>query len=206
MVEDFPPAPWRLGGRAWGAVVRVEEAPALPRDVTPLLPPGLGVLMLVRYLSGVLRYDELVVGAAVRRGARVGLYVQLIRVDDEVSVRGGREIWGLPKEPAEFAWEGPDQVRVIDGNGPLATLRVGAARRRTPRLPLPLGAFGTLGGRRAYGGGRLTGRVAPVGVEVCAWSRGTPVRLAERRAVAAVAADPFRMRMDAPRLVGDVIP
>src|SRR5919202_710345 len=66
----------------------------------------LGGVVLARYGPGsTLEYHELVVFAGVARvGARVGFVVAYIAVDSPASLAGGREIWGLPKRAAEFAW------------------------------------------------------------------------------------------------------
>jgi hypothetical protein len=58
-----------------------------------------------RYGPGsTLEYSELIAGVVVRRGWRIGLRVTHIYVDSEASLEGGRAIWGLPKELAEFDW------------------------------------------------------------------------------------------------------
>ncbi|MEM5838755.1 acetoacetate decarboxylase family protein, partial [Pediococcus acidilactici] len=87
--------------------------------VRPLIPseleiisvwPGktLGGIYLSYYGSGsVLEYSELIVIAAfVGYKGKFGGWVSHIYVDNPDSVAGGREVWGLPKELAEFTWEG----------------------------------------------------------------------------------------------------
>ncbi len=50
-----------------------------------------------------LEYNELIVApAVVRIGSKVGGWISQIYVDNPDSVAAGREIWGLPKELAEF--------------------------------------------------------------------------------------------------------
>lgn len=57
-----------------------------------------------------LEYLELIViPGLVRRGHRLGAWISHIYVDDAQSVAGGRSIWALPKELAEFR-DGPDLV------------------------------------------------------------------------------------------------
>src|SRR5437867_5261733 len=106
----YPPAPWTLQGNAIQTLQFVDSA-----RVRPLIPPALklvspwpgrtlGGLYLARYGPGsTLEYNELIVVAALTRGAgRFGIWVSHIYVDDPASMAGGREIWGLPKELAEF--------------------------------------------------------------------------------------------------------
>jgi hypothetical protein len=53
-----------------------------------------------------LEYSELIVVAGlVRYSGQIGGWVSHIYVDNADSVAGGRNIWGLPKELAEFTWE-----------------------------------------------------------------------------------------------------
>jgi hypothetical protein len=95
------------------ALVPVDRAREyVPADVAvvPVL-PGLtpGGLIGVTYEPGsTLAYSELVVMCAlVRSGGRIGGWISHIWVDDEQSVSGGREIWKLPKELADFAVDRP---------------------------------------------------------------------------------------------------
>lgn len=47
----------------------------------------------------------IVAPALVRRGFWPGFWISHIFVDHPASQAGGREIWGLPKELAQFTWE-----------------------------------------------------------------------------------------------------
>jgi hypothetical protein len=92
-------------------------------DVQPLVPPELkivsiwpgrtlGVVAFAHYGQGsALEYDELIVApAVVRHGTQWGVWVSHIYVDHPDSLIGGREIWGMPKELAEFHWSDDDNV------------------------------------------------------------------------------------------------
>ena len=57
--------------------------------------------MLANYTSGTLVYRELIVFS---HATARGMVVSHIYVDDEQSLSGGHEIWGLPKELAEFEY------------------------------------------------------------------------------------------------------
>ncbi len=67
----------------------------------------LGGVYLSYYGSGsALEYSELIIiGAIAGYQGKFGGWVTHIYVDNPDSVAGGREIWGLPKELAEFSWE-----------------------------------------------------------------------------------------------------
>lgn len=174
MSVSYPPPPWNLAGHGVQTVHTVDI-----RDVRPLVPeelsivqvwPGrtIGVVAFAHYGPGsVLEYDELIVAPAlVRHQGRIGVWVSHIYVDDPMSVRGGREIWGVPKELAEFEWQDDGSVGTVTArqNGmPICSTRV---RRRwwlmRKRMQFP--TFSRLGGRLIRFVGDATGRVG--------WGRG----------------------------------
>ncbi|GCD48000.1 acetoacetate decarboxylase family protein [Streptomyces paromomycinus] len=161
-----------MRGHLWGGLFATDAAPPVPPDLAPLTARSLAVFV-IRYREGTLRYDELIVGSPARRGRRAGLYVHRIWVDDERSLRGGRRIWGVPKELAEFRWEGP-RVRVTDGQGLVAALRLSAKGPSLPRLPLPMTGFGTLDGARTVLTARFTARPGAASVRVEEWPARLP--------------------------------
>ncbi|MDJ0620362.1 MAG: acetoacetate decarboxylase family protein [Calothrix sp. MO_192.B10] len=109
----YPPAPWRLEGYAVQTLhlVDIEQATAfIPSEleIVSLLPgKTLGGIYVSSYEAGsLLSYNELiVVPAFVRYQGQTGAWISHIYVDNEDSVAGGKEIWGLPKEMAEFNWD-----------------------------------------------------------------------------------------------------
>lgn len=129
---SYPVTPWYLQGRAllsahWIDVdrARSEVPPAL--EIQSVLPgKTLGCVLLARYETGsVLEYSELiVVPALVKHEGQLGGWISPIYVDDVSSVNGGRDIWGLPKQLAEFAWT-EDTIEVSQQG----RLLCGAARR-----------------------------------------------------------------------------
>ena len=171
----YPPAPWRAKGQIWMGAFEVESPLPLPAGLRPVLSPKWISVLVVRYLEGTLKYDELAICSLARRGLRFGAYVHHIWVDSVPSLWGGRRIWGLPKELATFAWDG-DTVRVTDNEGPIATITV---NRRTGQLP-PLGlfspGFGVLDGRLVQASAFLKGPVGRSGMRVEEWSSRFPYR------------------------------
>lgn len=110
--QPYPAPPWRLRGTA---LVRLQTLPIeavrkwLPSslDIVPVLPGRtLGTLYLARYIGGsTLQYHELIIAPAiVRYGAHVGGWISHIYVDSDTSIAGGRAIWALPKQKAQFQW------------------------------------------------------------------------------------------------------
>lgn len=106
---DHPPAPWRLFGEL-------------------ILIPGPRV-MLANYTSGTLVYHELIVFDRALR-------IRHIYVDDEQSLRGGRAIWGVPKQLATFTYT-RTRFSARQGDTPLLDARI---RRRRGVIPLVLPA------------------------------------------------------------------
>ena len=126
----YPPAPWTLKGYAVQTLqlVDIEQASKfIPSELEVIsLLPGktLGSIYISAYESGsILKYNELIVVAGfVRHQGKFGGWISHIYVDNPDSVAGGREIWGLPKEMADFTWNN-GSVRVSQNNRELCSLR-----------------------------------------------------------------------------------
>jgi len=141
----YPPQPWDLVGRGWITTWALDRAalPELPAGVRPVGRRGRAVAatMFVDYgASGLLAYGELLAGVLVRRGARVGLAITDIWVDSPASREGGRALWGVPKELADF---GDLSTEPVDGELVASTAGADLARAsftpaRLPGVPLPL--------------------------------------------------------------------
>jgi hypothetical protein len=129
---SYPPSPWQLHGHALQTLHLIDRshlqshlAPGLEL-VEPWPGKAIATVYLSSYESGsVLEYSELIIGTLVRHRQQVGGWVTHIYVDNPDSVAGGREIWGLPKELAEFNWETGDsnQVSVRQGDRLLCAVR-----------------------------------------------------------------------------------
>lgn len=124
--SPYPEPPWRMHGRGVFLAVRVPVGEvALPQGMKPLAVGGqaLGLLAFIEYTEpSPLVYRELIfmpcmVRAEAEGGKQVrGHWVARMYVDSEASLRGGREIWALPKTLAQFSLrEGGVDVRAEDG-------------------------------------------------------------------------------------------
>lgn len=154
-----PPTPWIMRGRMSMGLFRVKSGTAdpLPAGLVPLL-SGHRVVAVVRYLEGTLSYNELIIGRMARRGHRFALFIDHIWVDSRESVAGGRRIWGLPKELAEFLWK-DDEVTIRDAAGPIATLTMKQAPALLPELGIVMPGFGVRDGRLLFFVGRVRARL-----------------------------------------------
>jgi acetoacetate decarboxylase len=138
-----PPPPWTLTG--WILIV----------------PTGLdrGV-MLADYRGPTLSYRELIVFSRAQLvHGRPGFVVSHIYVDDEQSRSGGREIWNLPKELAEFD-VGPGRFAVRKDGERLLDARFRAHRGGLLRA-IPTPASGALDGHAVLSVGRARIKASP---------------------------------------------
>lgn len=156
----YPPAPWNLKGYAVQTLqlVDIEQASKfIPSEleIVSLLPgKTLASIYISSYESGsLLTYNELIVAAGfVRHQGKFGGWISHIYVDNPDSVAGGREIWGLPKEMADFSWN-KGSVRVSQNNRELCSLsyQKGFLNLSTWwQQQLSAGCFGGLGSELLY--------------------------------------------------------
>jgi acetoacetate decarboxylase len=139
MNPAYPPAPWRLIGTSLQtlAFIPLELAQASvpsPLRVVPVAPGRtLGGFFCARYTDGsTLQYHELAVSPALTRvGFRAGFWISHIYVDSAQSMRGGREIWSLPKQLATFRWRA-GEIEVCDGPRRLCSVRWAPRRQEIP--------------------------------------------------------------------------
>ncbi|HEX6287923.1 MAG TPA: acetoacetate decarboxylase family protein [Herpetosiphonaceae bacterium] len=194
---SYPPAPWHTCGGAWIGLFRADQAVPVPPDLKPLLGARWLVVALIRHLAGTLRYDELIVGALVRRGAHPGLHVHAIWVDSRASQASGHHIWGLPKVLARFDWR-DSTVQIADADGLVATLHIDPRTALLPRLPVAVPVFGERSQRRLRALALASARLGRAGLRVAAWSERFPYRVGARP-LFAVAMKPFDLVVHPPR-------
>jgi hypothetical protein len=105
---SYPPEPWHLGGVLHASVWRVPaaEVPAtFPPGVRPSVWFGRATVVTAWAIyepGSVLDYHELMAVVRVRVKRRPCNTVTHIWVDNGSALVGGRELWGIPKEPATF--------------------------------------------------------------------------------------------------------
>ncbi|UDY24712.1 acetoacetate decarboxylase family protein [Nocardioides sp. Kera G14] len=107
MVESYPAPPWNMVGQLWLSLFRVSE------PVDEQRPKGMYGVALVSYEPGSpLTYSELLV-ARVADKPHKGVTVTDIWVDSPASMAGGRELWAIPKELADFTLK-RNEGRLVD--------------------------------------------------------------------------------------------
>jgi acetoacetate decarboxylase len=197
MSTEYPPEPWDLRGRAAASLwlVPVGDLPRLPAGVRPVSLFGRAVVAtaFVHYEpGGLLSYHELLVAPLVRRGTRIGLSITDIWVDSPASLAGGRELWGIPKDLADFELAGGDATASADG-----ALLASASFRRSrtgARTPFPLRgtAIQSRYGSTAVTPLRSTGRIHPA---TASWRLGDRLAwLRSRRPLLSLTVHDFDLR------------
>jgi len=137
-MNPYPEEPWDLHGHAYTGLWLV------PRDVAP--PPHHAGTPQLRLFGRVivmaaffrydepspLTYDEIMATQLVRQGIRPRISITHIWVDSPASRDGGRELWAIPKELAEFERTTDRSYRAIG----IAELLLRRLRMMPFRLPL----------------------------------------------------------------------
>jgi acetoacetate decarboxylase len=126
----YPAAPWNLKGYAIQTlnlldIKRSRQVMPSELEIVSVLPGKTlgGIYLSVYEADSLLQYNELIVVAGLTRYQnQFGSWISHIYVDNEVSVAGGREIWQLPKEMADFSWQ-KGQVTVRHQDYPLCNLQ-----------------------------------------------------------------------------------
>jgi hypothetical protein len=147
------PAPWTLSGKGYILLYKfpknfVEKKVNLPKFLKGHYTGGFGALMLVDYSSSDAGpYSELlfIPGKFKHQGKKLNT-ISNIYVSTMESVENGRRNWGIPKEPAEFSFQGTaphtEKVSIRSGDGTIAefTLESGGLSFpvNTRLFPFPL--------------------------------------------------------------------
>ncbi|MFE1291323.1 acetoacetate decarboxylase family protein [Streptomyces sp. NPDC058751] len=159
----YPEEPWHLAGQMYLSLwlVPARELPRVADGTRPLTVAGrgaVGAAWVVYENDSVLHYNELLRAVLVRDGRRPRVCITDIWVDSAASMTGGRELWGIPKEMADFdidrttgSGAGPvtdEGVRATaeTDEGVLATASFGTGRRVPGRWPLTYRVTQTLDG------------------------------------------------------------
>jgi hypothetical protein len=164
-VTGYPPEPWQLRGDLHASVLLV------PADRVPLdLPPRcravrvagravVGLVWVDYRPGGVLSYRELMATALVRRGAHIMPHIVAIWVDSAESRAGGRALWGIPKELAEFT-VADGRFAAVDEKGGIARAEVRRRAAVPGRWPLRFSVVQRLAGAAKISPVRSRGRLA----------------------------------------------
>lgn len=194
-LNAYPAEPWDLHGHAHVGVwlVPAEDLPAPHSSATrPITLFGRGIVSAAFFVyerPSPLTYDEIMATVLVREGWRPRVSITHIWVDSAASRDGGRALWAIPKELADFD-VAPHRSYDADGIGSLTVSRV----RRLPfRVPLAFRIAQDRAGTLQVS--PVRGRIRP-GLTRGRWSfaaDGPIAFLAGRRPLLTLAVRPFRL-------------
>ena len=203
-MSAYPPEPWDLRGQLHASAFLV------PLRAVPLgeVPPGwrpvrlgpfavVGTAWVSYEPGGVLSYRELMATVLVRRGLRVAPSIARIWVDSEASRAGGRALWGIPKELADFEFHGADFAAAERGH-PIATGTVRPSAWLPGRWPVRFTVAQTLDGRAKATPVRCRSRLGLSRARFAADPSGPLAFLARRRPLLTLTVGDFRMRFGPP--------
>lgn len=194
-VNSYPAEPWDLHGHAYIGIWLLPRK-HLPRPHSPATKPvtifGRGVVSAAYFVyeqPSPLTYDEVMSTVLVREGRRLRVSITHIWVNSPASRDGGRDLWAIPKELAEF--DVSTHVSYVAKD--IGSLAVGRIRR----LPfaLPLGFRIAQDREGALQVSQVRGRIR-VGAGSARWQFADdgPLRvLSGRRPLLTLAAKPFRL-------------
>jgi hypothetical protein len=208
----YPQAPWTLQGYSLQTLNLIDITAArslVPSELEIIsVWPGktLGGVYVASYGSGsTLEYNELIVVSAITRYAnRFGVWISHIYVDNPDSVAGGREIWGLPKELAQFTWQLGERpyVRVHQGDQLLCSLSYDWQLPEW-RQPLTGPSFSTLGSEMLFFEGRGEVSLRLVGGDLQVPPQSPFFSLGFYTTLSSFYCNQLRLVIDSPQVVGE---
>lgn len=203
---SYPPSPWSLRGRMHVSVW------ALPVADVPALPPELAGAVRVLRLGGRafvgtawvdyqpggdLSYHELLSAVLTRASWRPRVTITHIWVDSVASRDGGRALWGIPKDLADFSLPAAGTATAATAEGLIASAVLPRGGGLPVRLPAGFRVVQALAGRPRTTAVRSTARYGPARVGWTIAPDGPLRFLAGRRPLLSFVAAGFRMRFGA---------
>lgn len=191
----YPAEPWELHGHNVVGIWFLPKQSAPPPPVGGTRSIGLfgrrvvAAGFFVYEEPSPLTYAEVMATVLVRKGLRPRVSITHIWVDSPASRRGGRELWGIPKDLAAFDVDG---TRHYAAQG-IGSVRVDRVRRAPWRLPLAFRIAQDHVGRLLVS--PVRGTIRPALVRAC-WrfeADGPLAFLAGREPVLSLAALPFHL-------------
>ena len=209
--RGYPAPPWHLQGAAFQMLQLVDSRRArlfVPYGLKIVsIWPGktLGGIVLASYGSGSdLEYNELIAfPALVRCGSKWGVWISHIYVDNENSLLGGREIWGLPKQWAQFTQEETGRIVVRQGDETLCALEQGK-HRQLWRQKLNLPAFSVQGTGLLYFRSKLDTRLSRMDARWEIPQESPFTALGFGQGGVTLCYEPMQIDVPAPKDVGDL--
>ncbi|MGW0965091.1 acetoacetate decarboxylase family protein [Streptomyces sp. NPDC002516] len=206
-MTSYPEEPWRLAGQMYLSLwlVPVRELPRVADGTRPVTVAGRGAVGAAWVLyenDSVLHYNELLRAVLVRDGHRPRVCITDIWVDNTASMTGGRELWGIPKELADFDIDRTAGLRAgaATEKDVLATAAFEPGRRIPGRWPLTYRVAQTLDGALKTSSVRSRSTVRTARAHWIAQESSPLGELSRRRPLLSLALNDFAIRF------GDAVP
>ncbi|MEV6015686.1 acetoacetate decarboxylase family protein [Streptomyces sp. NPDC051997] len=206
-MTSYPEEPWRLAGQMYLSLwlVPVRELPRVADGTRPVTVAGRGAVGAAWVLyenDSVLHYNELLRAVLVRDGHRPRVCITDIWVDSAASMAGGRELWGIPKELADFDIDRTAGLRAgaATEKDVLATAAFEPGRRMPGRWPLTYRVAQTLDGALKTSSVRSRSTVRTARAHWIAQESSPLGELSRRRPLLSLALNDFAIRF------GDAVP
>lgn len=141
-MTSYPPSPWRLTAHAYVGVFLVPRA-RLPAphstETKPITIFGRGIVAAAWFVyeePSPLIYNEVMGTLLVRKGWRPLVSITDMWVDSVASRDGGRALWGIPKELAEFELEPHASYEAVTDGVRIGSLDVVKSRQLPIVVPV----------------------------------------------------------------------
>ncbi|MFF3611563.1 acetoacetate decarboxylase family protein [Streptomyces sp. NPDC002580] len=200
-MTPYPEEPWHLAGQMYLSLwlVPARELPRVADGTRPVTVAGRGVAgaaWVVYENDSVLHYSELLRAVLVRDGHRPRVCITDIWVDSAASMTGGRELWGIPKEMADFDIDRTDGVRAgaATEKDVLTTAAFAPGRRIPGRWPLSYRVAQTLDGALKTSRVRSRSTVRTARASWTAHESGPLRELSRRPPLLSLALEDFTLR------------
>ena len=137
MSNPYPPSPWDLTGHSYAGVWLLPKRLAPPphsastKAITIFGRTIVVAAFFVYEEPSPLTYDEIMSTVLVRDGWKLRVSITHIWVNSEASLAGGRELWAIPKDLADFD-VAPHSSYAAQGIGSLSVQRVRRLPFRAP--------------------------------------------------------------------------
>lgn len=139
-VNSYPAEPWRLNAHAFVGVslIRAAGLPLAPPGTKPISIFGRAIVSMAFFVyeePSPLTYHEVMATRLVRRGLRPCVNILHIWVDSEASRDGGRALWAIPKDLADFEVTPGVSYDAHTDTTTIGSLRVGRITTLPLRVP-----------------------------------------------------------------------
>lgn len=142
VVNAYPPSPWKLTAHSYVGLFFLPKD-KLPAPHSPLTKPitlfGRGIVgaaFFVYLEPSPLTYNEIMSTVIVRKGWRPLVSITKIWVDSEASRDGGRALWAIPKELADFSVQPHSSYVASAGENPIGSLAVHGSKALPVTAPI----------------------------------------------------------------------